>query len=185
MKYGFGVAIGSVLGVALTVTTLVIAESDSDGPAMLRPTQDVQVIDNAQYQQECGACHLAYQPGWLPARSWTALMDDLGNHFGDDATLDPEVAARLTVYLTAHAADVGNYRRSRQIAQSVAADTAPLRISETPYIRAKHREIPARLIADNPQVKSLGRCDTCHGEAAEGIYNEHRALIPGYGAWED
>ena len=35
-----------------------------------RPRQDVAPVQSAAYQEECGGCHFAYQPGLLPAASW-------------------------------------------------------------------------------------------------------------------
>jgi hypothetical protein len=32
------------------------------------------------YKQECAACHLAYPPGLLPARSWSRIMSGLDKH---------------------------------------------------------------------------------------------------------
>ena len=40
------------------------------------------------YQKECGSCHMAYQPQFLPQRSWNKMMKNLDNHFDVDATLD-------------------------------------------------------------------------------------------------
>jgi hypothetical protein len=48
-------------------------------------------------KEECGSCHIAFAPSMLPASSWKRMMDDLKNHFGDDATIDPAMAARLPI----------------------------------------------------------------------------------------
>ena len=34
-------------------------------------------VENPQYLEECGSCHFPYQPGLLPARSWTKVMAGL------------------------------------------------------------------------------------------------------------
>ena len=47
-------------------------------------------VTDAKYQSECGACHFAYLPGMLPARSWDALLTKSNEHFGETLSLDPE-----------------------------------------------------------------------------------------------
>jgi hypothetical protein len=46
-------------------------------------------------RQECGACHMAFQPGLLPAASWRQVMSGLAKHFGEDASLDAVKAAEI------------------------------------------------------------------------------------------
>src|SRR6478752_5259908 len=57
------------------------------------------------FGEECGACHMAYPPQFLPARSWQAIMQALPRHFGENAGLDPEAARKIREYLAANAAD--------------------------------------------------------------------------------
>ena len=73
---------------------------------------DVAPVTNKQYQAECSACHMAYPPGLLPARSWQKLMGGLSNHFGDDASLAEQTRQALTEYLVLNAADKSDYRRA-------------------------------------------------------------------------
>ncbi|HHL31474.1 MAG TPA: hypothetical protein ENJ41_02735 [Oceanospirillales bacterium] len=46
---------------------------------------DAVVMNNANYTEECGGCHFAYQPGLLPEKSWLKIMTDLQNHFDENA----------------------------------------------------------------------------------------------------
>ncbi len=149
------------------------------------PRADVQPARDELYQEECGACHFAYQPGLLPARSWEALMGGLADHFGENAELGPELQGQLTRYLKTNAADVVDYGRSPGIARSVSPGKMPLRISETRYFLGKHDEIPARFVKTNSDVRSFSNCNACHTRADEGVYNEHEVRIPGVGRWED
>jgi len=59
----------------------------------------------------------------------------------------------------------------------------PLRITEVPYIRRKHREIPDAQVRGNPRVKSLALCDACHTRASAGDLDDEGVVIPGYGRW--
>jgi len=142
-------------------------------------------VNNATYKAECSACHFAYQPGLLPARSWRGIMSHLDKHFGDDASLAPETVKVITDYLVANAADVAGDRYGSRLMRGVGADQTPQRITELPYIRRKHSEIPARYISGNPKVGSLSNCAACHTAAAKGIYSEGSVVIPGYGRYED
>ena len=142
--------------------------------------QDVAPVQNALFQEECGGCHFAYQPGLLPAVSWQRLMNGLADHFGENAELDADTAAQLRDYLLTNAADQVSTGRSPGIANSLHGD-APLRITETVYFRRQHDEIPARAVADNPEIGSFSRCDACHTGAGDGSYDEHAVRIPGWG----
>src|SRR5947199_243690 len=39
------------------------------------------------YVKECGACHFAYSPGLLPARSWELHLSRMEKHFGESIVL--------------------------------------------------------------------------------------------------
>ena len=145
----------------------------------------VAMVDNALYQQECGSCHFAYQPGLLPARSWSKIMLGLDQHFGENAELGADVVAELSTYLEKNAADRSDYKRSRKIIASLRSSDTPLRITETPYILRKHNELSPRMLAGNPQVVSLSRCKACHSRAETGSYSESEINIPGFGRWDD
>jgi hypothetical protein len=146
---------------------------------------DVAPVTDSKYQEECGACHFAYQPGLLPARSWQLLLENLADHFGENAELAEADVTQLRVYLTENAAEQARYKRSQALLKSIPAQDTPLRISETLYFKRKHAEIPARLVTDNAEVGSFSRCDACHTQAARGSYDEHAVSIPGLGRWND
>ena len=145
---------------------------------------DVAPVENAFYKEECGSCHFPYQPGLLPARSWNRVMAGLADHFGENAELNAADAQKLTDYLVKNAADTSNYKRSVRIAGSLKSSDAPLRISETRYFQRKHHELSARMVKDNPKVRSFSNCELCHTKAAQGSYNEHQVKVPGFSNWE-
>ncbi|MGD8484742.1 MAG: diheme cytochrome c [Thioalkalispiraceae bacterium] len=137
------------------------------------------------YTEECASCHMAY-PAWLlPARSWHKIMANLDSHFGDNASLDPDSLKTLTQYLLDNSADNHASRLAKKLQRKVPRSNTPMRISELPYIRHEHDEIPSRYIKHNPRVKSLSNCAACHQGAEQGSFNEHRVSIPGYGRWDD
>ena len=144
--------------------------------------QDVASVDNTLYAEECGVCHMAYQPGLLPRRSWKAVMTTLEDHFGEDASLDREVVDELTDYLNQNAADVSDYKRSKSFA---GVDGAPRRISDSRYFRRKHHELSEKMVVGNPDVGSWSNCTACHTKAEQGSYDEDQIDIPGYRHWDD
>lgn len=130
----------------------------------------------ALYTKECGACHMAYQPQFLPKRSWDKTMKTLDNHFGTDATLDTADYKTIQNYLTVHA--------SKNNQMSDVKGGVALRISETPYFVREHREVSKKMVTQ-PAVKSFANCNACHTQATNGSYREREIRIPNYGRWED
>jgi mono/diheme cytochrome c family protein len=126
-------------------------------------------ITDEMTQAECSACHTAYAPVFLPARSWTAIMGDLANHFGEDASLPADKQAAILSYLVANAADsdVGNKRIMRRIA----SDATPLRITELPWWKRAHDEVSSKRFTSD-KVKSASNCIACHTTADKGNYFE-------------
>ena len=143
--------------------------------------QDVSHVDRAVYSEECGSCHFAYQPGLLPQDSWRRLMAGLEDHFGENAELDSEARGEISRYLEENAADRSSMWRS----SGFASHSGSLRISDSPYFRRQHHEIPARWVENNPKIGSFAYCDTCHTTAERGNYDEDAVRIPGVGRWDD
>ena len=137
------------------------------------------------YTKECGSCHMAYQPEFLPRRSWKKMMATLEDHFGSDATLEPEDDNAIFMYLMDNAADskrVGKHYA--KTADSIARNDAPLSISKTRYFIKEHRDIAQKYI-DQKEVKSIANCSACHQKAEQGDYRERNIFIPNYGPWDD
>jgi Dihaem cytochrome c len=111
------------------------------------------------FEQECGACHWAYLPQLLPARSWRAITSDLSHHFDQNASLDAATTRQITDYLVNHAADVLGSNHS--FMRGLSANDTPLRITDTPIWRAIHREINPFAFTQ-PSVKTKANCMGCH-----------------------
>lgn len=167
--------VAGVAGLMALQATASFAE-DQGGATVAAPT-------NKQYVQECGACHLAYPPGLLPARSWEKLLSSLSDHFGENAEFGADTMNSLKAYLAKNAADKVANPLSRRLVRSIGAAT-PLRISETAYFKREHRELSSRMVQDNPEVKSFSRCEVCHTRAQQGSFNENEIKVPGFGKGE-
>jgi len=179
-----------IMASSLMLSVSGIAFADWDGwddneRGVFKRTTTLSAVSNKLYATECSACHFAYQPGWLPAKSWKKMMGSLDDHFGENAELDQQTNNQITQYLVAESADVQPNRKSQKILRSIRENETPLRISTLRYMLNKHDEIPDRLIKGNPKVGSRANCIACHTGASEGSFNEHGVNIPGYGRWED
>ncbi len=144
---------------------------------------DVAPVNNPLYSEECGACHFAYQPGLLPARSWHKLMTNLEDHFGENAELDNRDQQALLAYLERNSADHASARLSRKIRRYFRGDESVVRISKIGFIAHEHDEIPQRVFKG--KLQDVTNCNDCHERAAEGSYREREIRIPGYGRWDD
>jgi mono/diheme cytochrome c family protein len=181
-------AVVMATAVILSVSGIAFADRDDgsrDRGSIFKRTATLPAVSNKLYADECGSCHFAYQPGWLPVRSWQKIMNTLDQHFDENAELDQETRDAITQYLTAEAADIKPNRKSRKILRSIKTDEAPLRISTLRYMLSKHDEIPERFITGNAKVGSRANCAACHTEATAGYFDEDGVTIPGYGRWED
>lgn len=149
-------------------------------------TNGVKPVTDKQYREECGACHFAYQPGLLPARSWETLLTDqaLRDHFGVNAELDDGTLKDIRDYAISNSAEKSWYKRSRKIAAATEHGPTPLRITGLRYIVRTHHDIPEKMITGNKDVKSLSFCDKCHTQAAKGIYDADTVNIPHYPNWD-
>ena len=144
---------------------------------------DVNPVKNELYKDECGACHFAYQPGLLPARSWHKLMAGLDDHFGENAELDEEDRQILLSYLEENSADHASARLSRKVRRYFRGDKTVIKISKIGFIAHEHSEIPSRVFTS--KLRGVTNCNDCHERASEGSYRESEIRIPGYGRWDD
>lgn len=119
------------------------------------------------YTQECAACHLAYPPGLLPAKSWQRLMGGLDQHYGSDASLDAATVQQLSGWLQANA---GTYKR-------VSAEPPQDRITRSAWFERKHRQVdPA--VWKLASVKSAAHCAACHTGADRGVFDDDNLHYP-------
>lgn len=122
-----------------------------------------------QYQKECAACHMAYPAGLLPSGSWQHLMNNLGQHFGNDASVDATSANVITQYLTSHS---GTYKR---VSEMPPQD----RITTSYWFARKHDRHVSASTWSRAAIGTRGNCEACHPGAVQGNFNEHSVRIPG------
>ncbi len=125
---------------------------------------------------ECTDCHMFYHPSLLPAEDWKQLMGTLDNHYGEDASLDPETTAHIRDWLMAHAAETADTRASKVFDLDPAAGITGL--TDTPFWKSRHGGIPESAFR-NPEVGSRANCAACHDDAESGWFNPFFAEVEG------
>ena len=128
---------------------------------MLLPAGSVLAATPQQtYTTQCGACHMAYPPTLLPARSWSAIIANLRHHFGEDASLGRRDTAAISSYLADNAADgpLGN----RRFLMGVSPDVTPMRITDMPFWRVIHARLLRPGIGTGPGIRKAAACNLCH-----------------------
>ncbi|MBG6290470.1 diheme cytochrome c [Pseudomonas nitroreducens] len=122
------------------------------------------------WREECSACHLAYSPGLLPPDAWRVQMSDLSNHYGSDASLDPDTEKVILDFLLQ--ASMAN-----RLPVEGGSPGNPPRITETRWFLKKHDDISASTFK-RPNIGSAANCSACHRDAEKGDFDEDRVKIP-------
>ena len=151
------ITLGAAAAVIMTAGLVTTALSDERYPP----------VTDEMTKKECGECHMAFQPAFLPARSWAKIMDNLSDHFGEDASLPKEKVEHIKKYLMANAADT--LWRSKMM-RGVRKDWTPIRITELPYWKHEHDEEVSPAAWKDPKVGSKANCKACHRMADAGVY---------------
>jgi hypothetical protein len=144
---------------------------------------------DAIYQSECGACHFAYLPGLLPARSWEDLLTKSNEHFGETLSLDPESLRHIRNFLTTNAADRSDFLGSEVMLRRLPEKFTPLRITNLPAFKGYHFSVlykmglerglhSVRDLSPNA-IKAVLNCNTCHERAAAGSFAQREIVIRG------
>lgn len=127
------------------------------------------------YAEECGSCHMAYPPSLAPNARWIAILANLSDHFGEDASLKPNVVAQIRAYLTTNAAEKWDTRAAHELQRSNPQD--PLRLTATPFWIRTHRGIPDSVFKSRA-VGAKGACEKCHSDASMGRFDPQDIHIP-------
>ena len=144
---------------ALTLVGMTTAHADG-GPMMPRNVPQA-------YTQECAACHTAYPPGMLPARSWQRVMNGLDKHYGTDASLDAATVTQLSQWLQTNS---GTYKRVNE-------EPPQDRITRSAWFERKHRNIDAA-VWKQASVKSAANCAACHTGTNQGQFDDDNLRFP-------
>ncbi len=136
------------------------------------------VVDPAAiYKKVCGECHMAYPPEFLPSGSWEKLLGSMEKHFENAVAVDIKNKDIIEPYLKKNGAESSKAKIPQKIMQSLAGNT-PLRITEVPYIKKKHRSISPEGFQRKP-IGSFTNCRACHLLADNWVFNK-QIVVPPY-----
>ncbi len=130
---------------------------------------------NATWEKECGDCHMAFHSSLLPATSWAAIMSDLSQHFGEDASLDAAAEKDIADYLASHSAETWDSLAANRLRNIDPA--RPLEITATRFWLRMHRNI-APAVFSGKAVGARQNCSACHRDAASGMFAPQEISIP-------
>lgn len=128
----------------------------------------------ATYKNECGDCHHAYHPSLRSKEAWREIMNGLVGHYGEDASLDKEIAKSIRSYLNSNPAGTFDTEASQHMGR---VETASLRMTDTPYWKKRHQNI-ALSVFRQKGVGSKVNCNGCHKDAASGRFDDAEIQIP-------
>ena len=148
------------IGLAALLVAVCLAPAWADSSVQPRTALPI-------YQQECAACHMAYPPGLLPAKSWARIMGGLDKHYGSDASLDAASVQQISRWLQAEA---GTYKR---VAEAPPED----RITRSAWFVSKHRKLDPQ-VWKHASVKSAANCAACHTGADRGDFDDDGVKMP-------
>jgi len=149
----------AAIGFAVLLSSWAAPAAEDPGFDETSPVATAQPTGKQLFESECGACHMAYPAALLPARSWQAITKDLSKHFGEDASLDQDTAARIAAYLIANAADA--HGMSSPILRGLGTNEVPLLITDMPFWKRIHGRFPPEVFA-RPGVRTKANCLGCH-----------------------
>lgn len=122
------------------------------------------------FYKECISCHTLYSPFLLPARSWTAMMDNLDNHFGDDASLDAHATQSIKDFLVNNSAEFSTKEAALRMMNSIPKDKTLLAITSTSYWKSRHKEINNEVFK-RADIAKPSNCKACHANIENGLLN--------------
>lgn len=145
---------------------------------LYQPFRGPALPDNSLWREECGACHLAFHPSLLPARSWKLMMQEQASHFEEDLYLEQDTVKEIETFLVENAAEQGLTEAAWKINRSIPKTETLLRITETPYWIKKHQDI-SDVVWKHPKVNGKVDCAGCHLDAEAGTFEDAAMHLPG------
>ena len=172
MKIASMVAVAGLTS-ALALAGLSFADDDDHDRKRYKRPKRLAIPSDAPlvWKEECAACHMLYAPGLLPAEAWRQQMQTLDEHYGSNATLDPEQEREILEFLLR--ASAGN----RLPVEPSPTAGEPPRISQTRWFERKHDEVSEAKFA-RESVGGRANCVACHRDAERGDFDDDKVKIP-------
>jgi len=136
-----------------------------------RADEHLPPVDNQTVIKECGACHMAYQPQFLPRESWRKIIDRLPRHFGAEVTLSKPARREVEAYHLANAADVTDAPEGRLYHESIGVGATPLRMTQVPHWQSHHARSVKPEVWNDWRIGGKANCIACHPGATKGHFS--------------
>lgn len=171
----------ALVGISLSIATLIYALGVKDNLLTSSYNKSVDYKkEHPLFVSECASCHTLYPPSLLPQRSWTILMGELEDHFGDDASLESEDTQSILAYLKKNSAEKSTSEASVKILKSL-QNKDTIAITQTPFWKKRHASIDKRYF-ESKQVKSKANCKSCHSDVEKGLLEDENIKMPDIGS---
>ena len=128
------------------------------------------------FYKECISCHTLYPPYLLPRESLVKMMENLEDHFGEDASLDGEDTTSIKEYLAKNSAESSTKESAFKILSSMYSNES-MAITKTPYWKRRHSEID-KSVFESKKVAARSNCKACHKNIEQGLLNDKEIKIP-------
>jgi len=131
-------------------------------------------IKNSVVKTECGECHMAFFAEMLPRKSWLKILNNLTDHYGEDASVDPDLLKDIITHHITRASDVLNTRGARKWREGIdrTKGEAPERITTAPRYIRKHDDDDFKEMWEKYNVTSKADCVACHKDADKGLFDD-------------
>ncbi|MCF6172288.1 MAG: cytochrome b/b6 domain-containing protein [Campylobacteraceae bacterium] len=120
------------------------------------------------FSKECSDCHTLYPPYLLPGKSWTLMMSNLDNHFGEDASLDMVTNHSILAFLKKNSAETSTQEAAFKINKELKNNDKIIAITKTNFWKNRHKNIDKKLFLSK-EVKSKANCKACHQNIQKGL----------------
>ncbi|MCF6301916.1 MAG: cytochrome b/b6 domain-containing protein [Devosiaceae bacterium] len=140
----------------------------------IQPSGMIELPVMEKFVSECGDCHEVYHPSLLPRSSWEILMDELDDHFGEDASLGAETTAQITEHLKTYAAEAWDTEAANLL--RAVDPQKPTQITASPFWKQNHQGI-AEVVFETKPVNGEANCQACHKDALGGRFDDQQIEI--------
>lgn len=123
-------------------------------PVLAEEHESVPPVTNPIAKKECGSCHMPFPAKMLSATAWTTILDNLPQHFGENASLPDNLRSQVQTY---YAANAGR------------SQPGLIRITEQSWWLHEHRAVGDTAFH---AAKSRANCAACHKGAERGEFED-------------
>ena len=171
----------AIIGIGLSLFVLVYALSGNNNLITAGYNQPVNYEKvHPLFYNECASCHTLYPPTLLPKKAWISLMADLENHFGDDASLEPEEEKSILTYLINNSAEGSSAEASVKILKTF-PNKDIIAITQSPFWKNTHKGID-KAVFKSEKIKSKANCKACHTDVERGLIADSNIKMPKLGS---